>query len=500
MLSSPARVRSADGLLWAGLATAGISCAFAMASAWRWPLVGDAALMRYVVFLLHTGMAPYREIVDVNLPGSYALEAMAMRLFGAGAVGLRLYDGALCAVVCACAVVLSKRGWRQRLCGGLAGLLFVLVHLRDGVVQAGQRDLAMAAMALVALVLLLRLRGASGVFGFELLVGLTLVVKPTLVLMAFLPLYAAWLRRERLSLAEIAGGVCALLAPAAVVGWWLWRWKSLSAFWQVLGGIEATHGALARKGIWFLLGHAPAPVGFLLLLAFVLWTMLRCEMDCELKVIGVATGCGLASYLLQQKGFPYQRYTFLALALLWVFRIFARSLESEGWERWCAVAAVGVSCFWFAPRFAWRVSTFDRGAPFEQALGADLKARGVQAGDIQCLDMVGGCVATLNSLGLRQSTGYLYDCYAYVGSQAAQAAYRAGFLSSMERARPEVIVLSSQYCLGEPEDQGRVARWPEMDRLLSREYRADGEWAPAAKIRWWSEMEMPPSYRIYVLR
>ncbi len=500
MWSSAAGQRAENGFLRLPLVAAAISCGFALAAAWHWPLVGDAALMRYVVFLLHGGSAPYREIVDVNWPGSYALTALAMRLFGAGAVGLRLYDGALCALACAGAIVLGGRGLRAQLCGAMAGLLFVLIHLRDGVVQAGQRDLAMAVIALLALVLLLRVRGWVGIAGFELLVGLTLVVKPTLFLLAVLPLYAAWVRRERLSPGAVAGGTVTLLAPLAAGDWWLWRRGSLLAFWQMLGSIERTHGALARRGVLFLLGHAVAPIGILLVLGLACWGLQRFAADAEWKTLVAAAGCGLISFLIQQKGFPYQRYTVLALVLICIFRVVALGLASAGWARSLALAIVGLSCLWLAPRFAWTVAKFERRAPFEQALSADLTTRKAGPGDVQCLDTVGGCIATLNRMGLRQSTGYLYDCYAYVGPKPAQAAFRAGFLAALERARPRLIVLSSQYCLGAADDFGRVARWPELEQMLANDYLGDTQWEPASRIRWWNETELPPSYRIYARR
>src|ERR1700761_6121356 len=128
----------------------------AWCSTWHWPLVGDAGLIHYVVLLLRSGRAPYSQIIDINLPGSYIFEWMSMKLFGAHALGLRLYDSFLCLVICVCATLLGNATRSGRLAGLAAGIAFWLFHLEDGVRQAGQRDLAMCAIALVAYVVLLR--------------------------------------------------------------------------------------------------------------------------------------------------------------------------------------------------------------------------------------------------------------------------------------------------------------------------------------------------------
>jgi len=52
---------------------------------WHWPLVGDASLIHYIGWLIGRGWAPYREIGDMNMPGSYLIEMAAMHLFGMGA-------------------------------------------------------------------------------------------------------------------------------------------------------------------------------------------------------------------------------------------------------------------------------------------------------------------------------------------------------------------------------------------------------------------------------
>ena len=70
-------------LLWAAIGTI------------HWPIVGDAPLLHYVVFLHDRGMAPYTQAVDMNLPGTYALQWMAVHLFGRGPLAWRCFDYAL---------------------------------------------------------------------------------------------------------------------------------------------------------------------------------------------------------------------------------------------------------------------------------------------------------------------------------------------------------------------------------------------------------------------
>ncbi len=58
----------------------------------HWTLISDAVLMHYIVFLTQHGLAPYRAIIDINLPGTYLLDTGVLRIFGSTAGGWRLYD------------------------------------------------------------------------------------------------------------------------------------------------------------------------------------------------------------------------------------------------------------------------------------------------------------------------------------------------------------------------------------------------------------------------
>src|ERR1700761_4898292 len=100
---------------------------------WHWPLVGDASLMHYVVFLMRRGLTPYKDIVDVNLPGSYLAEAAAMRVFGWGARGWRIYDVVLMLALLGTALQLTRR--KGSFAGIFAGALFLLIHVQDGMAQ-----------------------------------------------------------------------------------------------------------------------------------------------------------------------------------------------------------------------------------------------------------------------------------------------------------------------------------------------------------------------------
>jgi len=76
---------------------------------WRWPLVGDASLIHYIVFLAGHGMAPYRDLGDMNMPGSYLVEAAAMRVFGPGDLAWRLFDFTQLGVATASYFVIADR-------------------------------------------------------------------------------------------------------------------------------------------------------------------------------------------------------------------------------------------------------------------------------------------------------------------------------------------------------------------------------------------------------
>src|SRR5436190_18808294 len=109
--------------------------------AWRsrgWPLIHDVALMHYVAWRIGEGAIPYRDLFDMNQPGTYLIHLAVLRALGGGDLGWRLLDlGWLAAT--AGAIALFAAPWGA-LASAAAALLFATYHLAGGAWQAGQRD------------------------------------------------------------------------------------------------------------------------------------------------------------------------------------------------------------------------------------------------------------------------------------------------------------------------------------------------------------------------
>lgn len=475
--------RGVDYALLLCLASLVACVCFATIAASSWPLVGDEGLMHYVVFLLGRGLRPYAQVVDINQPGAYALDWVTIHGFGSGAIGLRVYDGSLCLCACACSAALGGRDRWGRLLGAMAGLLFVLLHLRDGAGQAGQRDLALAVIGSFGMGILLwkplRDKLAGGVLA-GLLFGATLTVKPTLVLLILTPVVAC--NRPRSGSRQWILYACSLLVGPGIMLLWLWQHGATSSFVHTMNTVGAAHAELARRSFSNLLLHAADPLNWLFVGTAVLALRFRRLLRREDLVLAYGALAGLGSLVVQGKGFPYQRYPFLLFGLMLAFRMLGYALAAGGFDRAAAGIVLGCISLIVAPIYAVRVSQYPTASPFVSTLRAALED--VKPGEqVQCLDTVGGCLTSLYDAGTVQATGYLYDCYAYAGNAEQQSAYRTGFMRALAAAKPQYLVLTNNDCLQATGSFLRVKRWPELQYLLDSDYQLKREWTGTEAVR-----------------
>jgi hypothetical protein len=509
---------------------------------WRWPLIGDAVLMHYIVFLMHHGMAPYRDIVDPNLPTTLWIEAAVMHLFGGGSLAWRLFDLFLLAITGIAMIVIARPyDW---FAGFFAAALFALIHGRDGVMQLGQRDLTMTAFLVLAYAFLFeamralppiatntdaprpdfrtwdlpgRTRSSQGLLMalFGLFCGAAATIKPTMLLLpaALLIMAAITLRQRRQPFRSpiLAGAVGALIPPLLSFAW-VWHKDVTAAFLATLFDLIPYFAHLGTRSFGHLLLHSVSSV---LLPLVILWLAIlilqKKQLTWERAALLAGVLFGLASFYLQRKGYSYHRYPSEAFLLLLaaidltaVFqqkpsthRLLLQRLALAGILIGTLVMAGGSTAH--ALRQDWRNHEFDT------MLQSDLNRLGGQqlAGHIQCLDMGDGCIPTLYNMRLVQATGFLYDCYMFSPVQAAERErYREAFWQVITRKPPAVFVITSNDCENYPEKPSynyqKTSRWPLFDTYLKTNYHLDVERIPPHMVNTGSSPSKPLGYRIYV--
>ena len=491
------------------LAVGLVGCAaFLAVDTLHWPLVGDAAVMHYGAFLLEHGLAPYRQIVDINLPGCFPLDWTVIHVFGADALGWRLFDFALIGAAAAAMFAMARRnGWFGALFA--ACFLFVL-HIHDGVDQAGERDLVLAVFLLVACAAIfwaLRRNAWVGSLAFGMIAGAATLIKPNALPWAVgvLVLAAVALHRRRQRIAPHIMAAClGFLAPVAADFLWLWREHAVRAWWLIMTRLIPYHAAIDRHPLGYLLRQlVPSALFTVILLWLPLAVVSRRCCTWEGAALYYSVAIGIVSFLGQGKAFPYHRYPLEVFLLLLIGLDAAEALRGRGWARIPAGALLIFAVF--AVCFPWtaRASRYDwQHDAFTQSLSADLTSTGGPSlsGHVQCLDMFAGCLGTLYRLDLMQSTGFLYDCYFFNQPQNAfTLEMRQRFLDDLERDPPRLIVVSNQNCLGRPLGYFSPQEWPAFSAWLGAHYSLAVERQPQGLVRWWPIARDSPGYRIYEL-
>jgi hypothetical protein len=479
---------------------------FFIAKTLHWPLVGDASLVHYVVFLMQHGRAPYRDIVDINMPGMYLIDWAVIKTLGGGSLAWRFFDLSLMGIAAIGMLVIA---WPySRFAGFFAAALFLLVHGRDGIAQTGQRDLIMAALLLAAAAFLflaartgrLSLTTLTGFFA-----GAAVTIKPTAALFAIAFAIAALVANRKSTLRAcqaISFGVAGFAIPIATTTIFLYREHALAAFWNILLGLISYHASLDHRHLGFLLLHSVSP----LLPLVILWAYLvirhRCWQDSEHAILLSAIACGLLSYCIQAKGYPYHRYPFLAFLLLSMGILFATAFRGKGFDKFVGGAGLLIGVLVIAPVSAFKASTYDwHNQEFITMLQSDLnRLGGANLSDhIQCMDTTAGCINTLYRMNLVQSTGFLYDCYFFSHRQTpVTEELRIKFWQELLANPPGVLIVSNQFCLGQASTYDKLRSWPQLNQYLTENYALLAERTPPHLVRWWSVTQAPLGYRVYV--
>jgi hypothetical protein len=531
---------------------------------WRWPLVGDASLIHYIGFLIQRGWAPYRDLGDMNMPGSFLIEIAAMHIFGMGDLAWRLFDFTLLAIASASFFVVAKEsgapfvtaspsrvGLDKRWLAALfSASLFILIHGRDGLSEGGQRDLTMAVLLLTATAFLfvaVRIGSSWSSAIFGLLSGIALTIKPTALplSLAQLLLAAFALRRFRIDALHlgrkyanrsvlihyIAPAVVAGLVAPAIALIFLLREHALAAFVAGFHGIIPYYAGLGHRTVGFVLLHSISPLLPLVIAWLVVLALQRkifyWSRNWERNALLIGVLFGLLNCIAQQRALPYYRYPLLIFLLPLIardlFDALYRPTATQGSNqttagrslalsrRLLALAPLLFAAFVLAPQSAILIHRYRwRETDFITSLQRNLTTLGGPAlsGHIQCIDSISGCGNVLYRMRLEPATGVLSDFLLFGSVSDIQPPEsipiirdtRAQFSAAILSHPPQVIVVTSHLHIDGPDNFEKLARWPMFASFLADRYNLQTQWSPARTARWWSREETPASYRIYVLR
>jgi hypothetical protein len=351
-------------------------------------------------------------------------------------------------------------------------------------------------------------------------VGAATTIKPTAIpfLLLALPLLWEKLQRKRGVLLELMAVIGGFLLPVCVALGYLAQHGALSAFLYIENTLARYHAGLGRRSFGYLLQHSFSPllplaaIWLVLLLVRLKVSGNGVVMDRGLavkrRILLLAVALGLVAYVVQGKGYPYQRYTFIAFLLAIMAIDLDQMLRRRNCLRWvsgavllCASVSYGMVSAAMAGNYDWRSEEF------QMSLRADLARIAGEAGAeslngrVQCLDTVAGCINVLYDMQLLQSSGLLYDEFLFhpAGTPAVDET-RATFLKQMNANPPKAFVVSGPLFPAVSNDYGKLNHWPELALWLKENYVLKVERMPVHAVRQGGPASVPPGYRIYVRR
>jgi hypothetical protein len=388
----------------------------------HWPFIHDAPLMHYIVWRILSGAVPYRDVFDMNMPGTYLVHWIALRGFGISDPGFRLFDFLWLALTSS-ALYLFCRPF-SRWAGALSAVFFFSFHLSQGALSMGQRDFLLCVFLILGAHFLAGSVEVGGSLKLSFLAGLALgfgaTIKPyaaiyasfMLALLVGILLHqprSGWKSNAALFLTGTA------VWPALFVAWLAFAGGLQPLVEIVWGYLLPYYAKLGGTNPFTLAIQLIKPNVFWILVAAVPWDRSERRPRYTLALLGALYG--ILHYTLQGKDWWYHKYPFQAF----LFILIAMSLSdllarSNAKSRLCGVLclllcqyALAAACYrtFLQPMSGTEVVNKKR---VIESLAAYLKPRVDPRRDtVQTMDTAAGGVATLLLLQVREATRFMYD-------------------------------------------------------------------------------------------
>jgi hypothetical protein len=453
----------------------------------RWGVVHDTPIMHYVAWRIAEGDVPYRDIFDMNFPGTYLVHLAVLKLLGPGDLAWRCFD-LLCLAAIAALIVAYCRPF-GRWSAILGALAFAAFHLANGVYNLGQRDFLIVPLLLAASLAIVRFREHKPCITYLLLAGLamgsTLTIKPHAALFVALIGAAAMLMANKSGYSLVRAFlayVIAAAAPVVALGIWLWIIGALgpllSIVFDYLLPLYTTLGKFGRNPM--LLQRMSLVLLLSPLVLVSLWRIGfgdRGDFRRQLAALGLL--CGVVYYVAQGKWWVYHLYPLACFACVTAFS-FADRIRAEGGRAIRVVFLINLLLFTVGAGYVESRHMRLEHRPHRKKLRVNWLRRNLAprlspSDKIQVFDTTQGGLHLLWELRCRQPTRFIYDfpLLAHEADQAYVQQLRREFLDDLKADPPKFLVVFRR---GWP-DGGyrRLKRFGELSEWIRRHYEVEAD-------------------------
>lgn len=414
--------------LWLGVAGA-VAVAAALSSL-RWPLIHDAPLMHYIAWSIADGAVPHRDLLDMNLPGTYLVHLVLVLLPGDLDLNWRLFDLALLGTT----LVLVARliGPKQRWSVAGACIALSLLYLSLGPLFGGERDMLVVPLELLGVLGFARyLENPQSKLYLPLLAGTAFgaacTIKPFaavtfagVLVFALFWLWKSGRRRSSMLAGPAVAVVGSALPVAGVLAWFYFAGALPSLFDAVFGYVVPLYATVFTDQVsipeichkWLLFKH-PYSFIFFFTLVFAAHTLITGRLTARYGLVLIGFLGGLAHFALQQKGWSYHLLPMATFGLMLCFWDLHDALTMRNPFRWLVHAAAAA---WLILPVALNVAKDMASGPplqaeYQRVLTAVeyLRPRLEPGETVQIFDTTEGGANVLLRLGVRMPTRFLYD-------------------------------------------------------------------------------------------
>ncbi|MDM8557616.1 hypothetical protein [Candidatus Parabeggiatoa sp. HSG14] len=224
----------------------------------HWRLLSDSAFLHYVAYLINEhGFVPYRDIFEVNMPGTYLFHMAIGRMFGYSDFAFRMVDVAwLTATLTVTWFLMKPFG---QLVASASCLLFGLIYLGVGPLMSLERDTIVILPIATALLLATQRRPNQSVnlihFLLGILFALTALIKPHLAIglpamIVYNCIHDSNGSKSVRTLIKpcIVGGIVALvgfLSTLTIPFLWLWQIEAFQPFWDIFSSYTPLYSQMS---------------------------------------------------------------------------------------------------------------------------------------------------------------------------------------------------------------------------------------------------------------